>query len=98
MDDITIKLDLDEIKEEMKEIDDRPIYELVVRTPELMTFAVIVPHDTLDKLNSDKEYKSYTFVTLEDDEEIDVPSGAIVDYRPSKYNSIDINKIGELHI
>lgn len=94
MDDVKISLELHSIEE----IDNRPIYELVVRTPELMIFAVIVPHDTLEKLNSDKEYKSYKFVTLEEGEEIDVPSGSIVDCRPSKYNSIDINKIGEWYI
>lgn len=83
--------------EDVEEPDDRPIYELVVRTPELMIFAVLMPHDTLDKLNSDQEYKSYKFVSFED-EELDIPSGAIVDYRPSKYNSIDISKIGEWYV
>ena len=92
MDDIKISLD------GIQEVDDRPIYELVVRTPELMSFAVIMPHETLDKLNSDKEYKSYKFVTLEDGEEIDVHSGAIVNCRPSRYNSIDIKEIDEWHI
>ena len=82
--------------EDVEEPDDRSICILMLRTPELWC-AVFVSHDTLDKLNSDQEYKSYKFVSFED-EELDIPSGAIVDYRPSKYNSIDISKIGEWYV
>lgn len=83
--------------EDVEEPDDRPIYELVVRTPELMIFAVLMPHDTLDKLNSDQEYKSYKFVSFED-EELDIPSGAIEDYFPVKDKPIDLNEIGEWYV
>lgn len=72
------------------------IYILMLRTPELW-YAVFAPQDTIERLNSDKEYKSYKFVSF-DDEELDIPSEAIEDYFPVKDKPIDIKEIGEWYI
>lgn len=82
--------------EDVEEPDDRSICILMLRTPELWC-AVFVSHDTLDKLNSDQEYKSYKFVSFED-EELDIPSEYIEDYFPVKDKPIDLNEIGEWYV
>lgn len=82
--------------EDVEEPDDRSIYILMLRTPELW-YAVFAPQDTIERLNSDKEYKSYKFVSFED-EELDIPSEAIEDYFPVKDKPIDIKEIGEWYV
>ena len=81
--------------EDVEEPDDRSIYILMLRTSEWL--AVFAPYDTIERLNSDKEYKSYKFVSFED-EELEIPSEAIEDYFPVKDKPIDIKEIGEWYV